>query len=110
MTHAKFAVVHNRLLVILLDIVREVVNRNRVVLDVLHHSLLESVKLVRGEGVRLADDGDDVDAGGEAAHELDVEFAETVRESKGESGENGKRREWRKKGGGTNAWPVGVMK
>jgi hypothetical protein len=76
------------------------------VLDVLHDALLEGVKLAGGKSVRFADNGDDVNAGREAAHKLDVEFAETVgRGGKFEEEERGEREKVRKGGGleGTNA-------
>lgn len=50
-------------------------------LDVLHHSLLEIAELAGGEGVGLADDGDDVNAGREAAHKLNVELAKAAQHS-----------------------------
>ena len=72
----ELGVLLNRVLVVLLDIVGEVVNRNAVVLDVLHHQLLGLGQLRGRERVGAADDRDDVDAGREALHQLDVELAE----------------------------------
>ena len=41
-------------------------------------ALLEGVEVVAGEGVGLGDDGDEVDAGAEALHDLNVERLEVV--------------------------------
>jgi hypothetical protein len=43
------------------------------------HPLLESGELTRSQAVSLADDWDDIDSGGEAAHELNVHLAKTGR-------------------------------
>lgn len=64
--------------VVFLDVVGEVVNRDAVVLDILHDQLLRFGQFGGGEGVGLADDGDDVDTGRQALHQLDVELTETV--------------------------------
>lgn len=40
------------------------------------YSLLEVGKFLGGQGVRLANDGDDVDSGAEALHQLKVDFSE----------------------------------
>ena len=40
------------------------------------YPLLEHAELSRGHGVTLANDGDDIDEGGEAAHQLNVDLAE----------------------------------
>jgi hypothetical protein len=40
------------------------------------YSLLEVGELLGGQGVSLADDGDDVDSGAEALHQLNVDFSE----------------------------------
>lgn len=66
-------------LVILLDVVGEVVHGDPVVLNVLHHKLLGLGELGGRQRVGTADDGDDVDAGSEALHQLNVELAETAR-------------------------------
>lgn len=42
------------------------------------YTLLEGLELGGSKGVRLANDGDDIDAGREAAHELNVHLAEGV--------------------------------
>ena len=47
-------------------------------LNVLHDQLLALSKFERGERVSLPDDGNDVNARGETAHELDVQLAQTV--------------------------------
>lgn len=74
---SKLGVLLDRVLVVLLDIVREVVDRDAVVLDVLHDQLLRFGKLAGGQGVGATDDGDDVDARRQALHQLDVQLAET---------------------------------
>ena len=47
-------------------------------LNVLHDELLALSEFERRQGIRFADDGDDVNARREAAHQLDVQFPETV--------------------------------
>lgn len=47
-------------------------------LDVLHDQLLRLGELGGGEGVGATDNGNDVDAGREALHQLDVQLAETA--------------------------------
>ena len=64
--------------VVFLDVVWEVVDGDAVVLDILHDQFLALHQLERRERVRFADDGDDVDARGETAHQLDVQLAEAV--------------------------------
>ena len=63
-------------LIVLLDVVREVVHGDTVVLNILHDELLRLGEFGRGEGVGAANDRDDVDAGSETLHQLDIEFAE----------------------------------
>ena len=75
---AKLGVVGNRLFVVLLDVVREVVDRDAVVFNVLPDSLLELLSLAESHRVGLADDGDDVDTWRETTHELDVDLAQRV--------------------------------
>ena len=92
----QLAVVLNRVLIVFFDIVREVVDRDVVVLDVLHDlatiinsraseqragqtdPLPETAKFRRGQRVGLANDGDHVDARGEAAHKFNVHLPQTV--------------------------------
>lgn len=74
----EFGVLLDSILIILLDIVGEVVNRNAVVLNILHDQLLRLGQFGGCEGVGLADDGDDVNTGGEALHQFDVELAKAV--------------------------------
>ena len=73
----QLSVLLDGVLVVLLDIVGKVVDRDSVVLDVLHDQLLRLRKLGRGQGISPSDDRDDVDTGCEALHELDVQLAET---------------------------------
>lgn len=54
------------------------VHGNSVVLNVLHDQFLALRQLERSQGVGLADDGNDIDARREAAHEFDVELTETM--------------------------------
>lgn len=65
-------------LVILLNVVGEVVDGDAVVLNVLHDQLLRLGKLGGGQRVGAANDGNNVDTGGKALHELNVELAEAV--------------------------------
>ena len=74
----EFGVLLDSVLVVLLDIVREVVNGDSVVLNILHDQLLGLGQLTRRQGISATNHGDDVDAGRKALHQLDVEFAETV--------------------------------
>lgn len=74
----ELGVLLNGILIILFDIVWEVVDWNAVVLDILHDKLLGLCKLSWGEGVGLSDDWNDIATWGEALHELDVEFAESM--------------------------------
>lgn len=74
---SKLGVLLNRVLVVLFDIVREVVDRDTVVLDVLHDQLLRLGQLTRGQGVCAANDGDDVHTRREALHQLDIQLTET---------------------------------
>lgn len=74
---SKLGVLLDRVLVVLFDIVREVVDRDAVVLDVLHDQLLRLGQLAGGQGVCATDDGDDVDARRQALHQLDIQLAET---------------------------------
>lgn len=75
---SELGVLLNGVLVILLDVVREVVNGNAVVLNILHNELLRLSELTGSERVGAANNGDNVDAGSKALHELDVEFSETT--------------------------------
>lgn len=50
-----------------------------------HYSLLKVGKLFGGQGVSLADDGDDVDSGAEALHQLEINFSEANIEQKMEA-------------------------
>lgn len=68
----------DRILVVLFDIIREVVDGDAVVLDILHDQLLRLGELGGGQGVGATDDGNDVDAGSQALHQLDIQLAETV--------------------------------
>lgn len=74
----KLGVLLDCVLIVLFDIIREVVDGNAIVLDVLHDQLLGLGELGGGQGVGAADDGDHVDAGSEALHQLDVQLAETA--------------------------------
>lgn len=71
-------VLFHSVLVVLFNVVREVVDGDAVVLNVLHHQLLRLGQLSRGEGIGLSNDGDNVDAGREALHQFDIQFAQTV--------------------------------
>lgn len=74
----QFRVLLHSVLVILLDIVREVVDRNTVVFDVFHNQFLGLSQFGGSKGIGLSDDGDDVNTGREALHQLDIEFTETM--------------------------------
>lgn len=76
----QFSVLFDGVLVVLFDVVREVVDGNAVVFNVFHDEFLELGELRRGERVGLANDGDDVDARGEALHQFNVELAQTKHE------------------------------
>ena len=72
----ELAVIGDGVFVVLLDVVREVVNRNIVVLDILHDALLEALQLLGCQRVGLANDGDDVDTWREATHEFNIDLAQ----------------------------------
>lgn len=98
----KLGVLFHSILVVLLNIIREVVNGDAVVLNVLHDQLLGLGELGRGEGVGTANDGNDVDTRSKALHQLDVQLAETVQHVRGSL--------MRSSAMYTYPWPVGVMK
>lgn len=99
---SKLSVLLDRVLVVLLNIVWEVVDRNAVVLDVLHHQLLRLGKLGRGQGVCAANDGDDVDTGRQTLHQLDIQLTETRQTVSKALGRYMRREAY--------PWPVGVIK
>lgn len=88
---SKFRVVVDSILIVLAYIVGEVVDGNAVVLDVLHdlaesdsssrevswtYPLFERSELGRGQGVRLSNDGDNIDSRRKPTHELDIQFSQ----------------------------------
>ena len=75
---SKFGVLLDGVLVVLLNIVGEVIDGDSVVLDILHDKLLGLGKLVWGERVGAADNGDNVDTGGKALHQLNIELTEAI--------------------------------
>ncbi len=74
---AQLRVLLHRVLVVLLGVVREVVDRDPVVLDIFHHQLLGLGQFGRRQRVGLANDRDHIHARRQTLHELDVEFAQT---------------------------------
>lgn len=74
----QLSVLLDGIFIILLNVVGEVVDGNTVVLDVLHDQLLGLSQFGGSERVGLSDDGDNVDTGGEALHQFDIEFTQTV--------------------------------
>lgn len=96
-TNAELAVVLDSLLVVLLNVVGEVVHGYIVIFDVLHdlndrtlrhvkgeeldmaYPLLEATELARSQRISLANDGDDINARRQTAHELDIHLAQAVR-------------------------------
>jgi hypothetical protein len=75
---SKLSVLLDSVLVVFFDIVREVVDRDTVVLDVLHDQLLRLGQLAGGKGVCATDDGDDVNTRRQALHQLDIQLTETI--------------------------------
>lgn len=75
---AQLGVLLDGVLIILINIIREVVDGDSVVLNILHDQLLRLGQLGGSKGVGTANDGDDVDTGSKALHKFDVEFSETV--------------------------------
>lgn len=75
---AKFRVLFDGVLVVFFNVVGEVVDRDAVVFDIFHDELFGFGELGWGEGVGFANDGDDIDAGRESSHELNVEFPEAA--------------------------------
>ena len=74
----ELCVLFDCVLVILFNVVREVVDGDAVVLDILHNKLLRLGQLGGCERIGLANDRDNVDTGRKALHELNVELTETV--------------------------------
>lgn len=74
----KLSVLLNGILIILLNIIREVVDGDAVVFNILHNQLLRLGQFCGGKGVGLSNDGNDVNTGRQALHQFDVELTETV--------------------------------
>lgn len=74
----KFGILFHGILIVLLDVVGKVVDGDSVVLNIFHNQLLRLGQLGRGQRISLADDRNDIDAGREAFHKLDIEFSEAV--------------------------------
>ena len=75
---AQLGVLLDGVLVILINVIREVVDGDSVVLNIFHDQLLRLGQLGRSKGVGTANDGNNVDTGSKALHKFDVEFSETV--------------------------------
>ena len=100
-SYPQLAVINDSVFIVLLNIVREVVDGDVVVLDILHdlcqkridstfsvlpasqptHTLLEDLELTGSERVGLSNDGDDIDTRRQTAHKFDINFAKTERKS-----------------------------
>ncbi len=65
---SKLGVLFHRVFVVFFNVVGEIVHGDAVVLDVFHDEFLGFGELGGGQGVGFADDGNYVDAGGEALH------------------------------------------
>ena len=76
---AQLGIFLDGILVILLNVVRKVVNGDSVVLNVFHDQLLGLCEFGRSERVSATNDGDDIDAWGQALHELDVKLPEAIK-------------------------------
>ena len=74
----KLGIFLHSVLVVLFNVVGEVIDRNAVMFNVFHDQFLRFGKFSGGEGIRLANDGNDIDAGREALHELNVELSEAM--------------------------------
>ena len=99
---SQLGVLLDGVLVVFLDIVGEVVDRDAVVLNVLHDELLRLGQLGRGQGIGATDDRNDVDTGSKALHQLNIQLAETAHHELDKTETS--------VCGGTYPWPVGVMK
>lgn len=75
---SELSVLLNGILVVLLNIVREVVDRDSVVLDILHDELLRLSEFGGGERIGAANDGNNVNTRSKALHQFDIEFTKTV--------------------------------
>lgn len=96
-SYPQLAVVDDGLFIVFLDIVREIVDRDIIVFNILHdlrqdesiprfrfcgrdetaHTLLESLELTGSERVGFSNNGDDIDTRRETTHEFDINFAKT---------------------------------
>jgi hypothetical protein len=99
---SKLGVLLNRVLIIFLNIVGEVVDGDSVVFNILHHKLLGLGKLGWRQGVGPTNDGNHVDTGGKALHQLNVELAQAVEAVSVDSDGTRRRHPY--------PWPVGVIK
>lgn len=81
-THDNLLILCQRLLILEL-VLRCVVDLDAVVGNVAQDACLELEHLLVGHRVGLGDDGDEVDAGVEAAHELDVDGLEAASGGRG---------------------------
>jgi hypothetical protein len=74
----QLSVLFHCIFVVLLNVVREIVYRDAVVLNILHDELLGLGEFCRGEGIGLSDNRDDIDAGGKTLHQFDIQLAQAV--------------------------------
>lgn len=72
---SELSVLLDGVFVVFLDIVGEVVDRDTVVLDILHNQFFRLGQFGGGQGISAANDGNDVASGSKALHELNVEFS-----------------------------------
>ena len=75
---SELGILLNGILVVLLDIIREVVNGNTIVFDIFHNKLLRFSKFVGCKGISSANDWNNVDARSETLHKLNIEFPKTI--------------------------------
>jgi hypothetical protein len=76
---SQFGILLHSILVVLLNIVREVVDWNPVVLNVLHDQLLGLGQLSGRQRICSSYNRDNVDTGGQSLHQLDIKLAEATR-------------------------------
>lgn len=104
---SELGVLLDSVLIIFLDVVGKVVNRNAVVFNILHNKLLRLGQLGGGQGIGTSNDRDDVASGSKALHELDIKFSKTADQALGGL-DHGLVCIFSNRC--THPWPVGVMK
>lgn len=75
---SKLSILFDGVFIVLLNIVWEVINGDAIMFNVLHHEFLRFSELCWSERVGLANDGNDVNTWGEALHQFNIQFSQTM--------------------------------